>query len=87
LEVAPRFIGGKKNLTGGLTLLPQTTYNRPRARQTSNPSRKLVEKLPKVCLESAMSRFKTARAILTDIQFWIPALVLVAGIALLVLLH
>ncbi len=34
-----------------------------------------------------MSRFKTVRAILTDIQFWIPALVLVAGIALLVLLH
>lgn len=30
---------------------------------------------------------KTMRAILTDVQFWIPALVLAFGILLLVLLH
>jgi hypothetical protein len=30
---------------------------------------------------------RTLRAILTDVQFWIPALVLLGGIALLVILH
>jgi hypothetical protein len=30
---------------------------------------------------------RTLRAILTDIQFWIPAAVLLGGIALLVILH
>jgi hypothetical protein len=30
---------------------------------------------------------RTLRAILTDIQFWIPAAVLLCGIVLLVLLH
>jgi hypothetical protein len=30
---------------------------------------------------------QTLKAILTDIQFWIPATVLAAGIALLVILH
>ena len=34
-----------------------------------------------------MSGSETAKAILTDIQFWIPALVLLSGIALLVALH
>ena len=34
-----------------------------------------------------MSGPQTVRAILTDIQFWIPATVLAAGIALLVILH
>jgi hypothetical protein len=34
-----------------------------------------------------MSGTQTLKAILTDVQFWIPATVLAAGIALLVLLH
>ncbi len=34
-----------------------------------------------------MSTPETVKAILTDIQFWIPATVLAAGIALLVILH
>ena len=32
-------------------------------------------------------RTKTLRAILTDVQFWIPAVVLVMGVALLVFIH
>lgn len=34
-----------------------------------------------------MSGPKTIKAILTDVQFWIPATVLAAGVALLVILH
>ena len=34
-----------------------------------------------------MSKVSLTRAVLTDAQFWIPLLVLIAGIALLVLLH
>ena len=30
---------------------------------------------------------KTLRAILTDVQFWIPAVVLVMGVGLLVFIH
>jgi hypothetical protein len=33
------------------------------------------------------SKKKLVRAILTDVQFWIPALVLVAGVILLFALH
>ena len=33
------------------------------------------------------TRSDTARAILTDVQFWIPAAVLAFGIALLAVLH
>lgn len=33
------------------------------------------------------SRKNTLQAILTDIQFWIPAIVLVMGVALLVFIH
>jgi hypothetical protein len=36
---------------------------------------------------SSMNARQTIRAILTDVQFWVPALVLLGGIALLVLLH
>ncbi|SNT38635.1 hypothetical protein SAMN05421770_11070 [Granulicella rosea] len=36
---------------------------------------------------NAKTPSQTVVAILTDIQFWIPALVLVAGIVLLVVLH
>ena len=34
-----------------------------------------------------MSGQQTIKAILTDIQFWVPAAVLAGGIALLILLH
>jgi hypothetical protein len=34
-----------------------------------------------------MTRSETAKAILTDIHFWIPAVVLTLGIALLQILH
>jgi hypothetical protein len=34
-----------------------------------------------------MSGSQTIRAILTDIQFWVPAVVLAAGVLLLVFLH
>ena len=34
-----------------------------------------------------LSGSETARAILTDVQFWIPALVLLGGVVLLVILH
>jgi hypothetical protein len=34
-----------------------------------------------------MSGSKTLRAILTDVQFWVPAGVLAAGVLLLILLH
>ena len=34
-----------------------------------------------------LSRAEKARAILTDVQFWVPAAVLIAGIVLLVVLH
>jgi hypothetical protein len=34
-----------------------------------------------------MSAAQTIKAILTDVQFWIPAIVLVSGIVLLVILH
>jgi hypothetical protein len=32
-------------------------------------------------------RTKTLRAILTDVQFWIPAVVLVMGVGLLIFIH
>jgi hypothetical protein len=32
-------------------------------------------------------RVKTLRAIVTDVQFWIPAVVLVIGVGLLVFIH
>jgi len=35
----------------------------------------------------SMRRSQTIRAILTDVQFWVPALVLAGGVLLLVLLH
>jgi hypothetical protein len=38
-------------------------------------------------MSAKTSRTGTLKAILTDIQFWIPAAVLLAGIALLVVLH
>jgi hypothetical protein len=34
-----------------------------------------------------VSALKMMKAILTDVQFWIPALVLLGGIVLLVVLH
>ncbi len=34
-----------------------------------------------------MTGSETTRAILTDVQFWIPAAVLIGGIVLLVILH
>ena len=34
-----------------------------------------------------MSRSDTAKAIVTDIHFWVPVVVLAMGIALLVVLH
>lgn len=34
-----------------------------------------------------MTGSETTRAVLTDVQFWIPAVVLLGGIALLVALH
>ena len=37
--------------------------------------------------EDCGGRTKTVRAILTDVQFWIPAVVLVMGVGLLVFIH
>ncbi len=37
--------------------------------------------------EKRAGRKKTLRAILTDVQFWIPAVVLVMGVGLLVFIH
>jgi hypothetical protein len=37
--------------------------------------------------EERRRRTKTIRAILTDVQFWIPAVVLVMGVGLLVFIH
>ena len=37
--------------------------------------------------EERASRKKTLRAILTDVQFWIPAVVLAMGVGLLVFIH
>ena len=37
--------------------------------------------------EKRFGRSKTLRAILTDVQFWIPAVVLVMGVGLLVFIH
>ncbi len=34
-----------------------------------------------------MSGIQTMKAILTDVQFWVPAMVLAAGVLLLVVLH
>jgi hypothetical protein len=34
-----------------------------------------------------MNSRQTIKAILTDVHFWVPALVLLAGIALLIVLH
>lgn len=34
-----------------------------------------------------MTVAETTRAVLTDVQFWIPAAVLLGGIALLIVLH
>ena len=34
-----------------------------------------------------MSRSETVKAVLTDVQFWIPAIVFAVGIVLLVILH
>ncbi len=36
---------------------------------------------------SPMKPSQTIKAILTDVQFWVPALVLAGGVVLLVLLH
>lgn len=38
-------------------------------------------------MKSKMSGPDTAKAILGDIQFWVPAIVLLLGIGLLVILH
>lgn len=38
-------------------------------------------------MSSKLSATGTLRAILTDIQFWIPAAILLGGIGLLVMLH
>jgi hypothetical protein len=38
-------------------------------------------------MSQQMTRSETAKAILTDIHFWIPAVVLALGIALLQILH
>jgi hypothetical protein len=35
----------------------------------------------------SMTRSQTLKAILTDVQFWVPAAVLLGGIVLLVILH
>ena len=48
------------------------------------------EVFPGYDLRTTMSRLsgpETIKAILTDVQFWIPALVLAGGIVLLVILH
>jgi hypothetical protein len=37
--------------------------------------------------EERAGRTKTLRAILTDVQFWIPAVVLVMGVGLLIFIH
>ena len=37
--------------------------------------------------EERARRTKTLRAILTDVQFWIPAIVLAMGVGLLVFIH
>jgi hypothetical protein len=37
--------------------------------------------------EKRAGRTKTLRAILTDVQFWIPAVVLAMGVGLLVFIH
>jgi hypothetical protein len=37
--------------------------------------------------EKRAGRTKTMRAILTDVQFWIPVVVLVMGVGLLVFIH
>jgi hypothetical protein len=34
-----------------------------------------------------MNATQTMKAILTDVQFWVPAMVLAAGVVLLVVLH
>jgi hypothetical protein len=34
-----------------------------------------------------MSLPQTTKAVLTDVHFWVPALVLLAGVALLIVLH
>jgi len=34
-----------------------------------------------------MSAMQTMKAILTDVQFWVPATVLAAGVLLLIVLH
>ena len=49
------------------------------------PSRELNSEEQNMPLQT--NRSQTIRAILTDVQFWIPAIVLTAGIALLVILH
>lgn len=36
---------------------------------------------------SQMSGTQTIKAILTDVQFWVPATVLAAGVLLLIVLH
>ncbi len=36
---------------------------------------------------SRMNATQTMKAILTDVQFWVPAMVLAAGVVLLVVLH
>jgi len=36
---------------------------------------------------AGMSGKETVKAVLTDVQFWVPALVLLGGIVLLVVLH
>ncbi|ADW70846.1 hypothetical protein AciX9_4057 (plasmid) [Granulicella tundricola MP5ACTX9] len=38
-------------------------------------------------MPSKMNGSETVKAILTDIQFWIPALVLLGGVVMLVILH
>ncbi len=38
-------------------------------------------------MPAKMSRSQTIRAVLTDVQFWIPTIVLTVGIVVLVMLH
>lgn len=47
------------------------------------PWRKRIKRI----MATKKTNSETARAVLTDVQFWVPAVVLVLGILLLVALH
>jgi hypothetical protein len=83
----------KKNLTHAFAALfldihgPQSIWLRKVSGNGNPPRAPLRNSGVSLTMPPKMNGPDTLKAILTDVQFWIPAVVLLGGVILLVLLH